>query len=241
MNWKRIGLSRAMLAPVLLASQTSAQAYANIIVPGDLSDAVLRKDGSRLMGTATGRVGAGTSFFAAQQGGRDAVYVFRLPSPTVGDEPIVARASFGFTIVSDQPDGDFNIDLYGLGARAEPTVLARDYYSGASDSSDATLIEKAIVSSIHPDRGIEAVTTDPQNETRLVDYLNAQYRSAGAGQYVFLRLCPDREPINQDSGVDVAFAERGDGAPQLTIAFPEPCGTWAVLVFCGLLRRRRAK
>ena len=219
-------------------------ANASIIVAGDSADSVIRKDGSRLIGP-TGRLGAGTTIFAAQQGGRDAVYVFKLPTPNPGEQFVVGGARFQFTIVADKPDGSYNIDLYGLGARTAPDVLAGDYYAGALDSTDATLIQNDLIPSAHPDHGVEAVTTSASANLELVNYLNAQYGAsvAGVGRYAFLRLNPDLDPPNEDTGVDVAFAENSTGTPQLTISFvPEPgivLPTFIVLVAYHWRRGRR--
>src|SRR5689334_12364793 len=97
--WSFSAWCRVLVFPLLLARPANG----SIIVSGDLADSVIRKDGSRLIG-ATGRLGAGTTIFAAQQGGRDAVYVFKLPTPNPGEQLVVNAASFQFTIVADKPD-----------------------------------------------------------------------------------------------------------------------------------------
>jgi hypothetical protein len=215
---------------------------APIVVIGDVADMTINKSGSR-SNPLTGRVGAETSPIVFAQGSRVAVYVFQLPSPPPG-MPIINDASFQFTIVSDLPDGAYNIDLYGLGARTVSTVLSTDNFFGALDTTDATLIQDNIVPSVHPDLGVENVTTSAAANSALVNYLNAQYTIAGPGNYIFLRLNPDTSPPNEDTGVNVAFADNDTGKPQLTINFvPEP-GTvapGAIIATVSCARRRARK
>jgi hypothetical protein len=212
---------------------------APIVVIGDVADMTIIKSGTRI-NAMTGRVGAETSPITLAQGSRVAVYVFQLPSPPPG-MPIIDDASFQFTIVSDLPDGAYNIDLYGLGARTLNTVLSSDNFFGALDTSDATLIQDDIIPSVHPDLGVENVTTSAAANSTLVDYLNAQYTIGGPGNYVFLRLNPDTSPPNEDTGVNVAFADNDTGKPQLTINFvvPEPRVAAAGLTIAALCVARR--
>jgi len=221
-----------------LAAAHSAVA-APIIVIGDVADMTINKSGGRT-NAPTGPVGAAFSTIVFAQGGRDAVFVFQLPSPPPG-MPVIAGASFQFTIVSDLPDGAYNIDLYGLGARTDNTVLSTDYFAGALDATDATLIQDNVILAVHPDAGVENVLTSAAADSTLVAYLNTQYAARGPGNYVFLRLNPDISPPNEDTGVNVAFADNDTGKPQLTIDFiPEP-GTAAMgstLVAVAVARRR---
>jgi prepilin-type N-terminal cleavage/methylation domain-containing protein/prepilin-type processing-associated H-X9-DG protein len=230
--WER--LSRWVIVLLAVASMPTVPAAGAVVVSGDVADQTTRKDGGRV-NSLTGRVGASKSGAPSAQGSRAAVFVFRLPMPGPGDLPIVQSANFEFTIVTDLKSGDYNIDLYGLGARASSTVLSGDHYAGPRDDTDASLIRDDILGKPTPDRGIglvasetsapAAIAASPDGMDPLVDYLNAQYgpTGAGAGSYVFIRLNPDVEPPIEDSGVDVAFADNATGKPQLTITFvPEP-------------------
>jgi hypothetical protein len=229
-----------ILFVLLWTCASASDAVASVLVSGDLADMLVRKDGSRVA-VATGRVGAATSTFPTLQGRRSAVYVFRLPSPGPGDVPLAQSANFQFTIVADLPDGNYDIDLYGLPARAAPTVLSGDNFVPGAPSS-ATLIQAAIVGRAHADTGVETVTTSLSGGAALVDYLNVQYGAGGSGvgQYVFLRLNPTTDPPNQDTGVDVAFAESTGQAPLLTITFvPEPTCLLLLLPLGQRFFRRR--
>ncbi len=215
--WER--LSRWVIVLLAVASMVPVPAAGAVVVSGDVADQTTRKDGGRV-NFLTGRVGASKSGAPSAQGSRAAVFVFRLPTPGLGELPIVQSADFQFTIVTDLKSGDYNIDLYG---------------------SDAWLVRDNILGKPAPDRGIGLITSatsamtptapSPDGVDPLVDYLNAQYgpSGAGAGSYVFIRLNPDVEPPIEDSGVDVAFADNATGKPQLTITFvPEP-GTATLL------------
>jgi hypothetical protein len=208
-----------------------------MIVNGDTADAVARSDGTRILTGTSGRVGAGGGF---SPGGRDAIYVFRLPESGLGSARPVLRASVQFAVVSDQKDGEYNIDLYGLGARTASTVLSSDYFAGPLDLSDATLLQKGIIPGAHPDRGVESVATSAVADTALTNYLNDQYVAGHAGHYVFLRLNPDVIPISEETGVDVAFAESASNKPQLTLEFvPEPEMVWVWPLAAWALGLRR--
>src|SRR2546423_6257594 len=146
-------------AALALAQSSSA---APILVIGDVSDMMIAKNGSRV-DNITGRVGAETSVFPATQGGRAAVYVFKLPDPPSGMQLPVLDAAFQFTITTDRADGNYVIDLYGLNARADNTVLGTDYYGGPppnpiTDRTHGWLIQNAIIPQVHPDNGQENVT-----------------------------------------------------------------------------------
>jgi hypothetical protein len=209
----------------------------------DVGGAVVQKNGSRVV-SGTGRLGAQSSPFAAIGGRRCVVYVFQLPALPGGADgasPLVLDASLQFTIVADQPDGAYNIDLYGLAARPLPAVLATDGFAGPLDIT-ATTIQDNMLSGVHPDTGVENVLTSPSANVSLAEFLNAQYGplGAGAGQYVFLRLNPDVDPPNEDSGMDVAFGRNPTGGPVLTITLaPEPGMACAAVASLALTRRRR--
>lgn len=230
-----IALLAGLLAPTVNASS---------LITGDTADQLIRKDNS-LFNVATGRVGASTSGFAGA-GARSAEYVFQLPTPPANQQPIVSDAKLQFTITGDQPDGTYNIDLYGLPARPASTVFMTDNYTDPTSIPTATLIESAIVPAAHPAGTLpELVSTNLTGSQALVNYLNLQYGpdGSGAGKWIFLRLNPDTAAVTvENSGVDVAFADNATGKPTLTVDFvPEPT---AVPILVGLAlgaatRRRR--
>ena len=70
----------------------------------------------------------------------------------------------------------FKLDIYGLCYRNTSEVAVGDYYSGAKDADDATLIQKAyfIVQTPNVTPNGFVKTSENANE-KIVDYLNAQY------------------------------------------------------------------
>jgi hypothetical protein len=240
---KKRMLSRSLLVlagTAVTALFTLVETARAAVVLGDPWDQVIASDGS-LIDVSVGPLGAST--FEPGPGSHSALYVFQLPAPPKGQLAIVASAQFQFTIVDDLPNGTYNIDLYGLRARRDPDVFETDNYYGPHDPSSSTvMIQDNILLANNTSTG--PVDTDAAAGGRLAAYLNAQYGpgGAGAGSYVFLRLNPDlTPPTNEDTGVDVSFADNDTGLPQLTIDFvPEPncLGFFAGAGMC--LGRRRA-
>ncbi|MBK1825466.1 DUF5060 domain-containing protein [Haloferula rosea] len=115
---------------------------------------------------------------------RATIFVFQLPDLGMIDDPFLAATlSFNVVDVSTSPPG---VDLYGLGRRVLPDVLAGDYYgeNGTPDPTDADLIQSNILTS---STGTGAVSSSASSA--LAAYLNAQYDGGnGVGKYVFLRL-----------------------------------------------------
>lgn len=218
------------------------------VLTGDPADQLIRHDGS-LFNVATGRLGASTSGLSGA-GARSAEFVFQLPTPPVNAPPIVRNAKLEFTITADQPDGAYDINLYGLPARPDKTVFMADNYIISPSNptpTPVTLIEAAIVPQVHPAGTLtELVSTNLTGSQALVDYLNAQYGpdGSGAGNWVFLRLNPDTATVPiENSGVDIAFADNATGKPTLTIDFaPEPTGVPVLLCLAaGAATRRRRR
>ena len=134
--------------------------------------------------------------------GTSSVFVmpFRLPDLAAGESIGLAR----FSVSTDTADASTNsglqadIDLYGLGYRANDWVLSSDFYDGDPDnasSSDVLITQEFIQkAALYPDSTLpfedEYWTLGEDND--LADYLNSLY-AAGAegGDYVFLRLNAD--------------------------------------------------
>ncbi len=232
----------------ILACIGAKNATGAVVVPGDPADCVIRpnnttsnQDVDRLGGVNTG--------FTNTKGSRVAVYVFRLPAPGPGQQPIVNSAIFQFTVINDLDNGDFNIDLYGLTARALSTVVpATDNYVGSLDASPtATLLQDNILLGVHPSNNVGTITPNGSGTAALVSYLNAQYGvgGVGIGNYIFLRLNPDSPASTTVAqGYDIGFAENTTVPPQLTIGFvPEPSISTLMLAAAlwHLGRRSRSK
>jgi hypothetical protein len=231
----------AAFAILAFAAGAAPAIQASVVTVPENGGAVFRKDGSKNTPTnGVGRLGAQTSSFTTQQGRRSVVYVFQLPAPPVGQSPLVVDASLHFTIVTDEPDGAYNIDLSALPARPQITLLGTD----GSPLTPAALIQDNIIVQPHPDRGVETINTSPAANATLASYLNDQYAGGlGIGQYVFLRLNPDVDPLpNEDTGMDVAFGNAPTGIPLLNVTFaPEPgiaVGTLSLMLLTNRQRRR---
>ena len=116
---------------------------------------------------------------------RCVVYVFQLPSLGAIPNPF-ATASFTFNYAANHLAPN-NTDLYGLGRRADATVLTNDYYgTTATPDPNAARLQTNILTGT---TALGLITTSTNGSSALVNYLNTQYAAGtGAGQYVFLRL-----------------------------------------------------
>lgn len=176
------------------------------------------------------------------------VYAFQLPSLGNVSDPF-ATATLGLTFYAKDGTPTFNIDLYGLGVSASPTVVASQYYSGSGDTtSGVTLLENGILTPSTPMTSAD----QPNNvfSTDLSSYLNTAYAGGvNAGEYVILRFSATQSGINTDVNYHIE-SNPGNGTPAdlLQISYtlssvPEP----STIAMCGLgwlatvmmIRRRR--
>ena len=151
------------------------------------------------------------------------VLPFLLPSLGATANPFTSAS---FSITQDGSINTFssiNIDLYGLGVRATSTIVGSDFYAGAGDSTDATLLVQNFIQS---DSGSPNTTGTiyTSSAVPITDYLNAAYASgAGAGQYAFIRLNVNSLPGDFFKTIGFLSGDAGTGAPSLTFtAVPEP-------------------
>jgi hypothetical protein len=152
----------------LVVSLLTPSVHASWVITGDPAAQLIRHHNS-LFNLAIGRVGERTSGFAGA-GARSAEFVFQLPTPPSNTQPIISDAQLQFTITGDQPDGTYSIDLYGLPARPASTVFMTDNYTERASIDTATLIEAAIVPSVHPAGTLpELVRTSVTGSQALVD------------------------------------------------------------------------
>jgi hypothetical protein len=189
----------------------------------------------------------GSVNFAADQtvGGRAAVYAFQLPDLGAVANPFLS-ASFSFGvggIDTNTATTLVNGDLYGLGSRTSSTVATGDYYLGSGDdTTDATKLQDSILAA-----GVttanSTVTTDVAGSAALLAYLNSEYAGgAGVGEFVFLRLSPDKAITVNATGYNVYTAnEATNPKPTITYeAIPEPASLGLFgLAGMALVRRRR--
>jgi hypothetical protein len=234
-----MSITLVRLGSLCAIAASCLQARAAIVVTGDPADASIRK-GTIVNGINAKRIGAGTS---SPSGSRVGVFVFLLPTPGPGELPIVSSADFALNIQTNFAGATYNLDLYGLNARAAPDVLITDGYVGTSDNKAPALIQDNFVPIDNTLTGF--MHPSAAGDSALAKYLTGQYGAdgSGAGKYVFFRLNSDIDPPSENTGVDVSMAEDSMAPPLLTITLvPEP----GILVF-GILslalsmRRRRCR
>jgi hypothetical protein len=191
---------------------TAAPAGATIIW-GNTADSEVYSGGvfSYDLGSNGGQIGVNGGFDYSD------VYVFQLPTLAAGQQ--IASADFTFY---DAASGSiYNTDLYGLGFRTSPTVLATDWYSGPNDTHN-TRLESGIISPSFTFSGL--LTTSSTADVALVTYLNSQY-SAGAvgGDFVFLRLSSN---VSGGTNLYVNSVDNADLAYTLNNAYPGTLSYW---------------
>ena len=160
-----------------------------ISLPGLISDQGVYSGGTlRWVGQSSGRVGGATG---TQDGAL--IFVFQLPSLGVGGSIISASLDINLLRIANSPQG--NVDLYGLGFRNTPTVLAGDYYQGPL-GGDLTGVSEIQDDFSTQASAIGRLTSNETGKVNLSTYINAQYQAgASAGDYIFIRLNPDAAEV----------------------------------------------
>ncbi len=180
-------------ATAFLALALGSQAHAATIMGSTADNSINGTPALRTVTSIDEVVKAGNAASAA----RNVVFVFQLPTLTVGQS--FSSSSLSFTLLqngdtqvanggfSASVNPTFNLDLYGLGQRPTATVATGDMYFGATtDGTDATLLQADFITSS------TTVGTVSFSGAGLDTYLNAQYAGGvNAGNFVFLRLNPD--------------------------------------------------
>ncbi len=175
----------------------------DLTIPSDL------KDASPISNNSVGSTATDPSYYAGQFNNvsRSPVFVFQLPALGPVAQPFTsASVSLNLHEISTSPAPVGNVDLYGLGIRGTPTVLASDYWADTDlvDTTDATFLQDNILT--------PSSTLGTTTSVDIADYLNAQYASgAGAGQFVFLRLSTDADLSNSQR----YFITSADGAANI--------------------------
>ncbi len=133
---------------------------------------------------------------------RAAVIPFYLPALLAHHRVAEARLEFVVTLRDETAPLNFSVDLYGLPCRGEPQLAGwLHHYAGPFDRHPGSTALAAAV--LRPDSPLGRYEVD---DPRLADYLNAQLQSGAAGQYIFLRLNP-REQILEDAAFHIASAD----------------------------------
>jgi hypothetical protein len=178
--------------------------------------------------------------------GQAAIFFFELPSFASRD----AIAGVDLEVHYLGIDGsvpNFNLDLYGIGARAVAQIQASDYYDGSGFDATSTLIQDDIVI---PSTAVGPLELNVEGRESLFDFVTSLYSADGSpiDRFAVFRLNPDIDlppgssPIR---GYLVAAAEHAeDLRPRMEIsAVPEPgtLTTWLVLcAVAGLCSRSKA-
>ena len=146
---------------------------------------------------------AGGGYVAGKQ--MASVFPFELPAILTGMEVIDVKFSVNLESVNASTTG--NIDLYALNARSSDNVLVTDSYAGIfGTSNNGTGIQDDFATKTTP---VGIVNASPVGETTLVTFLNNQYGTASAGDFIFLRLNTD--DINNPQYGRIVFTT-ADGA-----------------------------
>lgn len=252
MENRKQSLNRSLLMGMsLLLAAGSAQAAVMSGLPADSWIAgTAAGDGTNSTGAALVDVNTPNMYVGRYDPTRVtcAVLVFQLPTLSAGQR--LASASLTYeTLTQATSVLKANIDLYGLGYRATSTVTTGDYYTGALDTTSATLLADNLFvteTAVSPYSDLSH-TTDSVISAKLVDYLNAQY-DAGAvgGNYVFIRFNYDAYTTGLGGRIVLATANNTTAgyAPFITYnvaAVPEPASLGCLAMAGGALLLRRRK
>ncbi|MEM6884981.1 MAG: PEP-CTERM sorting domain-containing protein [Verrucomicrobiota bacterium] len=248
---KKLKTLRVAILCLIAAIAFNTSAYSQVIV-GNTADTYITASSSNV-GDGFGEAGAAGNItvFADTTDpirvGREAtgvqavaVFVFELPTLTLGQT--IGTANFDFTI-ENTATPSASIDLYGLGFRNTAAVTTNDYFVGALDTTNATLVQNNIFSGgVSVPAG--AYSTDASGDSALVSYLNDQYTNgAVGGDFVFLRFNHDGGNTGNRNTFYTANNGTASNRPELTVTVvPEP-STAALLIlgFGGLLLSRRKR
>lgn len=225
-----------------------------ITIPGDIGDGVVDVNGlPQDFFLPQLRVGVGGNNVR----GLAVIFFFALPTVPSPASIVGAQLDIAYLGISQGSPGvfvppEFNVDLFGIGARSSPTILGSDYHDGsASLSTDMLIAERFVTPSTLPG-------TLQAADSSLLDFITSLYQPDGTptAAYVVFRANPDVDlpPFSgRLRGYELASANNASEAfvPRLSLtvaSVPEP-GTLTLIVVgavvltgCGWCRgpRRRA-
>lgn len=159
------------------------------------------------------------------------VFFFALPTLSSSDSFLDAQLQFaylGLTRATVFAAPNFNADLYGLGTRSTPTILATDYYDGNASGSTDTLLAQGFITPTTTAGTLQLSGASFDN------YIRSLYNTDGtpvAAFAVFRLNANIHLPVGsgQYRGYEIATADNPDSTlvPQLQMevnAVPEPTG-----------------
>lgn len=207
------------LAALILAIVALPTSAATIVIPGDPNDGQVDVNGVPVDLTDTiVRPGTGGGSQTTVVRGQATIYFFALPllSPNT-----ISNASIRLSFAGLEASPDFDLDLFGLGVRSSPTILAGDYYAGNAAGGSGTLLEAGML------------TPSSAPGTLFVGlsaYLPTLYDQSGIplDSYLVLRANPSIVLPSPNPPIRGYYLATGDNlnpslVPELTIdTIPEP-------------------
>lgn len=232
---------RILLSAAVALSASFASA-SDIVIIGNKQDSQLEQvdDVIKVTSTSSKQLRAG-------DGGKDLAVVFLFALPELEPNETISSASLSLGLLKIGNSPNFNLDLYGLGYRADAAVLTTDFFEGEYGTDpNATAIQAAFMNGSSPEPSV--ITSTPEGAASLAGYLTDLYEAGAAGNFLALRLSNDVLNAGNYNYFDIAAANYTDDAamlPMLTITtVPEPSTTAALLgaaAFGLVVLRRRMK
>lgn len=189
-------------------------------------------------------MGVGTESPSAATSIRAAFAIFDLPAIDAGHAFTAAEMQVTLAASLGALNG-FAVDAYALALSADPFFKRADFYAGALDVTDATLLHDNIITSTTPGGMVSSLGGSGAASTSLKDFLNLQYAldPSASDKYLVLRFNPDADPRTGGGGRHYLNTnEDGAGAPRLvfeTELVPEPGALSLLLLALPALSRRR--
>lgn len=238
-------LSLAVTAICLSVLLNESPVVASIHVESDPSDGLVTVNdavaGPSLLDIPRPIIRPGTG--GNDSRGSAAVFFFELP--TLGSPDDLTAASLRITYHGiDGQTPNFNLDLFGLGARSDLAIVPSDYYDGPYEDSDDFLIANDVIT---PSSAVGAINV---TGSELLNFIKSLYGPDGTpiGSHAVFRLNPDIDlPVfsaplrgySVSSGDDVPA-----NVPTLTLeTVPEPHSVliWGILGVALVASRRNAR
>jgi autotransporter-associated beta strand protein len=209
-----------------------------VSTPGDPGDGIVDITGD--IGNVPDpqiRVGVGGDDVA----GQDDIFFFALPKLTSPASLLGAQLNFQYLGISQftpTVTPEFNVDLFGIGARSTPTILVTDYFDGDPSLSSDSLISRGFITGSTAPGSLQA------SGASLLSFLQSLYGPDGTPKaaYAVFRANPDVHlpPFSLPyRGYEIASANNTDNGGafvpklQLTVVPQAAAGTGGTTVAAG--------
>lgn len=232
-------LGKGVICVAFLATGIANARAGLINVVGDTGDGGVDVNGTPVnLSDPDFRPGTGGNIIRGQA----AIYFFKLPIvPSVSATTSVALQIqyLGIYVDSVPSIPEFNLDLFGIGARPNADIQSSDYFAGSAASSSDELIQDDFITP-----STVAGSLDVTN-SNLFSFVTSLYNPDGTpiADFAVFRINPDA-PLPPNSpprrGYLVAMADNPDAAfrPQLVLAvngLPEPSSFVVYVILIGAL------